>query len=59
MMKNMNSFRYRAVRPLCLPDPNNQIEDSWVTVVGWGRKEYFGMCIKSQLYFLYLNGIMN
>ena len=39
----MNSFRYRSVRPLCLPDPNNPIEDSWVTVVGWGRKKYFGI----------------
>ena len=33
------------MRPLCLPDPENELEDEWVTVVGWGRKEYFGNSI--------------
>ena len=38
----MYDFRYRYVRPICLPDPFNDLEDQWVTVAGWGRKQYFG-----------------
>ena len=38
-----DQYRYRSVRPICMPDPENELEDEWVTVVGWGRREYFGI----------------